>query len=53
MKIEVLKFDEETGVVQLDVDKEGTQYLIELGFNAMLMRAIEEFTNEREKNEGV
>jgi hypothetical protein len=40
MLIEVVSFDVDSGKVTLDVDEEGTQYLIELGFNALLHEAI-------------
>lgn len=53
MKIDVISFNEETNVVELDIDEEGRKFLVELGFNAMLMRAVEEFTNERETNQSV
>jgi len=53
MKLEIINFDEATGAVELDVDEEGKQYLLELGFNSLLMKALESLENEREPNEGV
>jgi hypothetical protein len=52
MKIEVVSFDEESGTVQLDADEEGRQYLLELGFNALITRALE-IEHEREKDSSV
>jgi hypothetical protein len=42
-------------IVSLDVDEEGRQYLIERGFNALLVEVIEkmEKDNEREPPEGI
>ena len=42
MKIELLNFNEETGECQLDIDEEGKQFLIEQGFNAIIMKALVE-----------
>jgi hypothetical protein len=53
MKIEVVSFDEESGTVQLDADEEGRQYLLELGFNALIMKALEGLEDEREKDSSV
>lgn len=48
MKIEVLRYDEATGVCELDIDEEGKQVLMELGFNALLRKALEMTENERD-----
>ena len=42
-------------IVSLDVDEEGRQYLIERGFNALLIDVIEKMENsyERETPEGI
>ena len=54
MKIELLKFDEDTGMCELEVDAEAKQMLLEKGFNAFLREVLEEMkTNEREKDSGV
>lgn len=48
MKLKLIKFDEETGNCELDVDEEAKQMLMELGFNALLRKALEVYENERE-----
>ncbi len=55
MKIEVISFDLESGTAGLDVDEEGRQYLLELGFNTLIKQALEmvEAEHEREKNQSV
>jgi hypothetical protein len=53
MKIEVVSFDEAAGVAEVDADEEGRQYLLELGFNALIMKALEGLEDEREKNQSV
>jgi hypothetical protein len=40
MLIEVVSFDEDTSQVTLDMDKEGMQYLVAVGFNALLREAL-------------
>jgi hypothetical protein len=40
MLIEVVSYDDETGQVTLDIDDEGRQYLIAVGFNALLTEAL-------------
>ena len=40
MLIEVVSFDEDTYQVTLDIDKEGMQYLVAVGFNALLREAL-------------
>lgn len=52
MKLELIKFHEDTGVCELDVDEEGKQMLMELGFNALIRKALEGYDNERETREG-
>lgn len=49
MQIRLLKFHEDTNVCELDVDEEGKQYLLERGFNAMLIEALKNL--ERPMNE--
>lgn len=54
MKIDVISVDEETGVIELDVDDEAKQYLIERGFNTVIMEALKRLEeDERRKTEGV
>lgn len=53
MKLELVKLDEETGMCELDVDEEGKQMLIELGFNALIRKALEVYENEREESGSV
>jgi hypothetical protein len=55
MKIEVVSFDEAAGVAEVDADEEGRQYLLELGFNALIKRALDmaEAEHEREKDDSV
>lgn len=52
MKLELIKFHEDTGICELDVDEEGKQMLMELGFNALIRKALEGYDNERETREG-
>ena len=42
MVIEVISVDEETGRVELELDKEAQAWLIEVGFNKILRDAIDE-----------
>lgn len=53
MKLELLKYNDETGVCELDVDEEAKQMLMELGFNALLRKALEVYENEREEDGSV
>lgn len=53
MKLELIKFDEDTGICELDVDEEGKQMLMELGFNALLRKALETYENEREADDSI
>lgn len=50
MKIEVVSCDDD-GNVELDLDDEGQAYLIKLGFEALLNRAMCVLKNEVEANE--
>jgi len=54
MKLELIKFNEDTGICELDIDEEGKQMLIEKGFNALLRETLNklEARNERETREG-
>lgn len=40
MLIEVVSFDENTSQVTLDIDQEGMQHLVAVGFNALIREAI-------------
>jgi hypothetical protein len=51
MKLELIKFHEDTNICELDVDEEGKQMLMELGFNALLRKALEAYENERETDD--
>jgi DNA-dependent RNA polymerase auxiliary subunit epsilon len=57
MKFDVLNcIETDRGlIISLDVDEEGRQYLIERGFNALLIDVIEKMENshERETPEGI
>ena len=57
MKFDVLNcIETDRGlIVSLEVDEEGRQYLIERGFNALLIDVIEKMENsyERETPEGI
>lgn len=45
MKIEIVSMNDETGDVELDLDEEGQNYLIQLGFEALLMDKLAEIKN--------
>lgn len=45
MKIEIVSMNDETGDVELDLDEEGQNYLIQLGFEALLMDTLAEIKN--------
>lgn len=53
MKLELVNYNEETGTCDLDVDEEAKQMLMELGFNALLRKALEVYENEREEDGSV
>jgi len=54
MKLQLIKFNEDTGVCTLELDDEAKHMLLEKGFNTLLKETLEEIiANEREKNEGV
>ena len=42
MKIKVIAMNEETGEVELDLDEEGQNYLIKLGFETLVRMALDE-----------
>lgn len=48
MKIKMISMDEETGEVELDLDEEGQNYLIQLGFEALLMQTLAEIKDNEE-----
>ena len=52
MKLELIKLNEDTGICELDVDEEGKQMLMELGFSTLIRKALERYDNERETREG-
>ena len=52
MKIELMRYDEETNTAELDVDDEGRQYLLELGFNALIKQALDMVEAEHEREAG-
>lgn len=45
MKIEIVSMNDETGDVELDLDEEGQNYLIQLGFETLLMDKLAEIKN--------
>lgn len=51
MNIKVLNYDEETGRVDLDLDDEAQQYILEVGMNTILTRAINEMEEKNEVSE--
>ena len=54
MNLKLIKFDEDTGMCELEADDEAKQFLMEQGFNALLRDTLEEMiANEREKNQSV
>ena len=40
-----------SGTVELDVDEEGTKYLLQLGFEVLLMRGMEAMKKDKEQYE--
>lgn len=48
MKIDVIAFDEEQNVINLEVDDEAKHLLLELGFNKLLMDALEKLNENQE-----
>lgn len=46
MKIDLIEYNEETGVCTMDLDKEAQRYLLERGFNAFMKDAIENYMEE-------
>lgn len=54
MKLKLIKFDEDTGMCELEIDDEAKHMLLEKGFNSLLREVLEEMiANEREKNSSV
>lgn len=49
MLIKVISCDEETGEVELDLDDEGQNYLIQLGFETLVLRAAEGIKDEENR----
>lgn len=50
MRMEVISVNEENDsiTVELDVDEEGKQFLMERGFNAILLNALNELESEEQ-----
>jgi hypothetical protein len=48
MKMDVVSYDDDTGVVTIDLDEEAKQYLIERGFNEVLKTVVEHELKEIE-----
>jgi hypothetical protein len=53
MKIELIRYDETENIAELDVDEAGRQYLLELGFNTLITKALEGLKDERETDSSV
>jgi len=55
MKLQLIKFHEDTGICELDIDEEGKQMLLEKGFNALLWEVLKELEtkHERKKDQSV
>lgn len=51
MKVNLIEYNEETGVCTLDLDNEAQRYLLERGFNAFMSDAIENMMKEFEDGE--
>jgi hypothetical protein len=47
MKLSCIAFDEESGVLTLEIDEEAKQFLLERGVNSLLMETLEKL-NEQE-----
>jgi hypothetical protein len=45
---ELIEQDDGSAIAELDVDNEGKLYLMQLGFEALLMRGIETMKAERD-----
>lgn len=45
---ELIEKDDGSAIAELDVDNEGKLYLMQLGFEALLMRGIETMKAERD-----
>lgn len=56
MKIEligdIIDQPDGSGIAQLDVDEEGKQYLIQLGFEYIILMGIEAVMKDRRKTDG-
>ena len=48
MKIEVLEYNEDEGIITLDIDEEGQKFLLERGINAILTDALNAVMKENE-----
>lgn len=51
MKLQLIKFNEDTGVCTLELDEAAKQMLLEKGFNALIRETLDklEAKNERER----
>lgn len=52
MKLQLIRFDEDSGTCELELDDEAKQMLLEKGFNSLLWETLKklEAEHEREKN---
>jgi len=50
MKVDLIKYYEDTGVCILDLDKEAQRFLLEKGFNTFLSEAIENMETKEIEN---
>lgn len=50
MQMDVITYDDDTGVITLELDDEAKQYLIERGFNSILEFALKEMIKEHEND---
>lgn len=48
MKVEVLEYNEDEGIITLDLDEDGQKFLLERGLNAILKDAFEIMIKENE-----
>jgi hypothetical protein len=51
MKMNVVSYDSDNGIVSLDIDDEARDYLIEKGFNSILTESINAILKELEEKE--
>lgn len=46
MKLECIAFDEEQNIITLEIDEEAKQLLLDIGFNKLLMDALEKISEK-------